>query len=396
MIIYKKASEFIMKTIRDIPPLMKNILIRVDWNVPIRDGVLLDTSRILETLPTMMRLLDSGKHITILTHLGRPKGTYQAESSLKQLLPDVEKLLQHPVHFIEDLDQLGHQWELPISLLENIRFFPGEETNDPQLTQRLIQKADVFVNDAFSVSHRAHASVEGITHHLPHCAGLLMEREISNLIHFYEQYERPLMAICGGAKISTKIDFIYNMLKKAKTIALVGGLANTFLKAKGLNVGLSLVENDAIDLAKNIMNQAVIDGCELWIPSHVRVGKTLEDTPIDKPVTEIASDERILDIAPQSLDDLINVATRAKTIIWNGALGVFETPAWSTGTFTLAKELGRLAQQKQFQTLAGGGETVMALHYTHTFDQFTYVSLAGGAFMEFMEGRKLPGVVPLL
>lgn len=396
MIIYKKASEFIMKTIHDVLPFMKNILIRVDWNVPIQNGLVLDNSRILETIPTLMSLLNSGKHVTILTHLGRPKGAYQAENSLKLLLSEIEKLIQQPVNFIETLDQLGHQWDHPISLLENIRFFAGEETNDPELIKCLIQKADVFVNDAFSVSHRAHASVEGITHHLPHCAGTLMERELSNLIYFHEHYEYPLMAICGGAKISTKIDFIQNMLKKAKTIALVGGLANTFLKAKGLNVGLSLVENDAIDSAKQIIDQAASVGCELWMPNYVRVGKTLEDTPRDKPTTEIASDERILDIAPSSLDALLRIAAEAKTIIWNGALGVFETPIWSNGTFTLAKELGRLTQHNQFQTLVGGGETVMALRQTNTFNQFTYVSLAGGAFMEFMEGRNLPGIVPLL
>ena len=385
-----------MKTIHNVLPFMKNVLIRVDWNVPIQDGIVLDNSRILETVPTIRDLLSTGKHITILTHLGRPKGGYQAESSLKLLLPEIEKLLQHPVNFIEDLDPLGHQWEHQISLLENIRFFPGEETNDRELIIRLIQKADVFINDAFSVSHRAHASVEGITYHLPHCAGVLMERELSNLIHFHEHYERPLMAICGGAKISSKIDFIQNMLKKAKTIALVGGLANTFLKAKGLNVGLSLVEDDAIDLAKKIIDQADVEGCELWMPNYVRVGKTLDDTPVDKPVTEVRSNERILDIAPRSLGELFKIATEAKTIIWNGALGVFENPVWSNGTFTLAKELGRLTQLKQFQTLAGGGETVMALRQTNTFDQFTYVSLAGGAFMEFMEGRQLPGIVPLL
>ncbi len=385
-----------MQTIRDILPFMKNVLIRVDWNVPIQDGIVLDNSRILETIPTIMGLLSAGKHVTILTHLGRPKGSHQAESSVKLLLSEIEKLLQHSVNFIENLDQLGHQWEHQISVFENIRFFPGEETNDPELIKRLIQKADVFVNDAFSVSHRAHASVEGITHHLPHCAGLLMERELSNLSYFHEHYEQPLMAICGGAKISSKIDFIQNMLKKAKTIALVGGLANTFLKAKGLNVGLSLVEDDAIDLAKKIIDQAAIEGCELWMPNQVRVGRTLDDTPMDKPATDIAPDERILDIAPSSLDALLKAANDAKTIIWNGALGVFENPAWSNGTFTLAKELGRLTQQKQFQTLAGGGETVMALRQTNTFNQFTYVSLAGGAFMEFMEGRKLPGIVPLL
>lgn len=385
-----------MQTIHDILPFMKNIIVRVDWNVPIQDGKVLDNSRILETLPTIIRLLKEGKHVTILTHLGRPKGRFNAIYSLKLLLPEVEKIFQRPINFIENIDQLGSQWDYPLSLFENIRFFSGEETNDPKLVQNLVKNADLFVNDAFSVSHRAHASVEGITHHLPHCAGLLMERELTNLLHFHQHYERPLIAICGGAKISTKIDFIQNMLPKAKTIALVGGLANTFLKAKGYNIGLSLAEDESIDLAKKIMDQAALEGCQLWMPDHVRVGKTLDDTPVDKHISDINTNERILDVAPSSLEKLLTILTDAKTIIWNGALGVFETPQWSNGTFTLAKELGRQTQLKNFQTLVGGGETVMALRQTNTFNQFTYVSLAGGAFMEFMEGKSLPGIVPLL
>lgn len=385
-----------MKTFHHLLSFMKNVIIRVDWNVPIQDGNVLDNSRILETIPTIIRLLNMGKHVTILTHLGRPKAKYQDEFSLKPLVAEVEQLLQQKVYFIEDLTALGNHWDNPVSLLENIRFFPGEETNDSSFVEQLIKGADVFVNDAFSVSHRAHASVEGITHALPHCAGLLMERELKHLIHFHESYQEPLMAICGGAKISTKIDFIHNMMKKAKTIALVGGLANTFLKAKGMNVGLSLVEDESLKLAAQILDNAEKDGCQLWLPNYVRVGKTLEDSPVDKHVSDIQPDERILDIAPQSWECLIKTCTTAKTIIWNGALGVFEYPQWSEGTFTVAKELARLTEHNHIQTLAGGGETVMALRQTNTFNQFTYVSLAGGAFMEFMEGQKLPGVIPLL
>jgi phosphoglycerate kinase len=385
-----------MQTVHDILPFMKNVIIRVDWNVPMREGKVLDNSRILETLPSIISLLKAGKHVTIFTHLGRPNATYETEYSLKLLISEIEKIFQRPVNFIESLDHLGSQWAHPLSLFENMRFFSGEESNDETFVLNIIKNADAFVNDAFSVSHRPHASVEGITHHLPRYCGLLMERELSNLIHFHEHYELPLMAVCGGAKISTKINFIQNMLTKAKTIALVGGLANTFLKAKGYNIGLSLVEDEAVNLAKEIMHQAENAGCHLWIPDHVRVGKTLEDTPIDKPVSHINSDERILDIAPQSLEELLNHVKKAKTIIWNGALGVFENPLWSNGTFTLAKELGRQTELNYFQTLVGGGETVMALRQTNTFSQFTYVSLAGGAFMEFMEGKSLPGIVPLL
>lgn len=385
-----------MKTIHNILPFMQNILMRVDWNVPIQNGKVLDNSRIIETTPTIMRLLSLGKHITIITHLGRPNGSPQPEFSIRLLLKEVKKLYNQPIHFIETLGELGRQWKHPISVLENIRFWPEEEKNEEGFIKQLIKGADVFVNDAFSVSHRAHASVEGITHYLPRCAGLLMERELTHLIHFYEHSRQPLMAICGGAKISTKIDFIKNMLKKAKTIALVGGLANTFLKAKGVNIGKSLVEDNSLDLAVQIMHEAEKEECQLWMPNYVRVGQTLDDTPIDKHVSEITSDERILDMAPKSWECLIKTCKEAQTIIWNGALGVFETPQWSEGTFTLAKELGRLTKENYFQTLAGGGETVMALRQTNTFNQFTYVSLAGGAFMEFMEGKSLPGVLPLL
>jgi phosphoglycerate kinase len=387
---------YFMKTILNILPHMKNVVIRVDWNVPIQDGVVLDNSRIMETLPTLLRLLDKDKHITVITHLGRPNGAYIQALSLKVLLPELESLLQVPIHFIESDTELGHQWQHKLSLFENVRFYPGEGQNDAKFAKKLGLNADVFVNDAFSVSHRAHASVEGITHHLPHCAGLLMERELSNLIHFYDSYESPLIAICGGAKISTKIDFIQNMLKKAHCIALVGGLANTFLKAKGLNIGSSLVEDDALDLARKIIDQAESEGCKLWIPEHVHIGKHLDDTPNEKSVTDLESDDRILDIAPRSLETLINTLNTAKTIIWNGALGVFEKPQWAYGTLTLATELATLSHDGSKKTLAGGGETVMALRQSNTFNDLTYVSLAGGAFMEFMEGRQLPGIMPLM
>lgn len=385
-----------MKVISDILPFSKNVIVRVDWNVPIQFGKILDNSRIVETIPTLMKLLSSKKHITILTHLGRPKGMYNSEFSLKVLIPEIESVVGQKVKFIDKLDNLGTQWTSPISLFENVRFWSEEEKNDREFAKTLSSGADAFVNDAFSVSHRTHASVEGITHYLQPCAGLLMERELKNLIHFNEEYQQPLMAICGGAKISTKIGFIYNMLKKARIIALVGGLANTFLKAKGVDVGRSLVENEALDLAKKIMEETAKEGCQLWLPNYVRVGKSLDDSAVDKHVSEIDDTDHILDMAPRSWECLCHTFENTKTIIWNGALGVFEYPQWSEGTFTVAKELGKLTQTTEIKTLAGGGETVMALRKTNTFNQFSYVSLAGGAFMEFMEGRELPGVIPLL
>lgn len=385
-----------MKVISDILPFSKNVIVRVDWNVPIQFGKILDNSRIVETIPTLMKLLSAKKHITILTHLGRPNGIYNSELSLKILFPEIESLFGQKIQFIDKLENLGKQWASSISLFENVRFWPEEEKNDSEFAKTLSAGADAFVNDAFSVSHRAHASVEGITHYLQPCVGLLMEHELNYLKHFHDRYQQHLMAICGGAKILTKIAFIQNMIKKAKVIALVGGIANTFLKAKGLNIGQSLVENEALDLAKEIMHEAEKEGCQLWMPNYVRVGKSLKDLPVDKHVSEILPDERILDMAPRSWECLINRCKNAETIIWNGALGVFEYPQWSEGTFTLARELGRLTQTSEIQTLVGGGETVMALRQTNTFNQFSYVSLAGGAFMEFMEGRELPGVAPLL
>lgn len=384
-----------MKTIHQLLPTMQRIIVRVDWNVPIKDKAILDDNRIIESLSTLKTLLNKGCHITLITHLGRPKGGFQQDVSLQMLLPLFQEHLG-PVNLLNDINLLGQQWDHPVSLLENVRFWSEEEANDSAFAKTLAKGADAFVNDAFSVSHRAHASVEGVTHHLPSYAGLLMERELTHLLQFSQTYESPLVAICGGAKISTKIDFIENMLTKATTIALVGGLANTFLKAKGFNIGESLVENESLSLAQKIMQDAETAGCQLWLPTHVRVGKSLEDTPVDKPIANIADDDRILDLAHESCQALIQAASNARTIIWNGALGVFEVPQWSNGTFTLANELGHLTQTSEVQTLAGGGETVMALRQTNTFDQFTYVSLAGGAFMEFMEDKELPGVKPLL
>lgn len=386
-----------MNSIHTIPHYIKNILLRVDWNVPFDGDVILDNSRILETLPTLIRLLSTNKHVTILTHFGRPNSQYQPHLSLKKLIPEIEKLCGgYTVNLIENLEDMGSQWESQLSLFENIRFWPQEELNDMLFAKQLSNGAEFFVNDAFSVSHRAHASVSALAQCLPHCAGLLMEREWSHLKAFSTDYTTPLIAICGGAKTSTKIDFIYNMLNKAQTIVLVGGLANTFLNAKHINVGESLVEDSAIQTAKDIMIEAERVGCQLWLPNYVCVGKGLDDSPIEKHISEIDSDEKILDIASKSLECLFKTVSSAKTIIWNGALGVFEHPNWSNGTFELAKHLAKISQHESCKVLAGGGETVMALKQTNTFNQFTYVSMAGGAFMEFMEGKELPGIRGLI
>lgn len=385
-----------MNSIHDIPSYIKNILLRVDWNVPMDGDTILDNSRIVETLPTLMRLLGTNKHVTILTHLGRPKSHYRPELSLKKLIPEVEALCSgYSVNFVDDLSLMGTQWDSNLTLFENIRFWPQEELNDVTFAHQISTGAEVFVNDAFSVSHRAHASVKALAELKPNCVGLLMERELLYLNAFLNDYTTPLVAICGGAKISTKIEFIYNMLKKAEKIILVGGLANTFWKAKGVSVGTSLIEENAIETAKNIILEAERVGCNLWLPNYVNVAKNLDEIPVERNVHDIQPDEKILDLGERSLNCLINTLETAKTIIWNGALGVFEHKHWNKGTFNLARHLGHVAESETAKVLAGGGETVMALKQTNTFNKFTYVSMAGGAFMEFMEGKKLPGIEAL-
>jgi phosphoglycerate kinase len=377
-----------MKTLLLLPKKSKNIILRLDWNVPMQESKILDDSRILETFPTVRRLLKEGHHITIISHLGRPKEV-NSKDSLFFLCEAVSTLLGENIHFIQNLDELGKQWGRPVSLLENLRFWPEEMSDDAVFAKQLCIGADAFVNDAFSVSHRKHTSVSAIAKILPSYAGLLMEKEIASLNQFLRSPNRPITVICGGAKVSTKINFIQNFIKKADKIALVGAIANTFLKAQGYEVGLSLIEQSSLDVAKEILKGW---GGKIWLPEYVMVGKDLDDAPRCCKVDNVQKDERILDMALTSVDELLDICATSKTVIWNGALGLLEDPAWAEGSIQFAKGLAGLTN---VDTLAGGGETVLALQQADVLDQLSYVSMAGGAFMEYMEGKELPGIIGL-
>ncbi len=383
-----------MKTLKNLPSHHQNILLRVDWNIPTSNNSIIDPSRIIATLPTLNHLLNHGHYVTILTHRGRPIANQDnIHLSFRPLLNQLNQLCSKNFLFIDTLNQLGTQWnQSRVSLFENLRFFSGEIDNNSEFSTQLFSGAAAYVNDAFSVSHRAHASVEAITQHGPSFVGNLMEKELSALALFVQTPRASMTAICGGAKIGSKLPFIKHMTKKASTIALVGGIANTFLTAKGLNLGKSLVDHDSLHIANDIIKLAEENKCKLWLPNYVRVAKSLDDTPTIKHVSTVSPDEAIFDMAKQSYESLLASCNTSETIIWNGAAGVLEHPNWSEGTFSIANGLAALTKNKNIPTLAGGGETVMALQQTKTINKLSYVSLAGGAFMEYISGEVLPGV----
>lgn len=371
-----------MKTLKNLPKKDRNIVVRVDWNIPTSGQDIIDASRIKETLPTLRHLSDNGHHVTLISHRGRPKSKEDLHLSFLPLLKQLEHHCATPIHVIDSISELGMQWDqAPLSLFDNIRFYPEELTNDVTFAHQLATAADAYVNDALSVSHRAHASVDAITQHLPCYAGRLLEKEISMLDQFITTPKHPLMAICGGAKVSTKVPFIEHMLKHADIIALVGGIANTFWAAKGMNVGKSLVDQASLPIAQRILRAAEQSKCGLWLPNYVRVASQLDELPTIKHITELNDNDCIFDIAARSYECLLKTASITKMTIWNGALGVFEHDAWNEGTFATAKGLAQLTENNTLLSLAGGGETVMALNTTHTFDKLTYVSMAGGGHL---------------
>ena len=373
-----------MKYLNDIPNECNNIIVRVDWNVPIQNGVILDDERIVETLPTLKRLFDMGKRVRILSHLGRPNGEKKEELSLKPLYYYLKTNGWDIAWLGEDF---SHPWEHSISLVENVRFFEGEERNDSDFSKQLAFGADAFVNDAFSVSHRKHASVYSIAERLPSFAGLLLEKEVKSLSYFLNSFERPLVVVCGGSKVSTKAPFIVNFLSKADTVALVGALPATFLAAQGKSVGKSLIEESAFSIISEIVSS--ID--KIWVPESFKVGTSLDSISRETNLRQISPSEAIFDASSKSVEDLLDICSKAKTVIWNGALGVLENPTWAEGGLQFAKGLSKLCKEG-LQVLAGGGETVLCLKMADVLNDLTYVSMAGGAFMEFMEGKILPGI----
>ncbi|HUX78125.1 MAG TPA: phosphoglycerate kinase [Alphaproteobacteria bacterium] len=386
-------------TLDDLNARGKRVLVRLDLNLPIQNGQVTDLTRLERSLPTLKELVSQGAKVIVLAHLGRPKG----EDKSLTLAPIAQALAKAmaptPVRFCEAAQgplvekAIGALQTGEVLLLENIRFVNGEEMNDPSFAQEMATWGDVYVNDAFSTAHRAHASTTGIAHLLPAYAGRLMEEELKALDHALGKPKRPLMAIVGGAKISTKLPLLENLLSKVDVLVIGGAMANTFLAAQGYNIGASLFEHDLLETARSLLAKAP----EIILPQDVVVARNLEDHDNIETlfVPEVSGDKKIFDIGPLTCQQILEKMLSCHTLLWNGPFGVFETPPFDTGTTTVAKGAARLTRERSLISVAGGGDTVSALAHAHVLDDFTYVSTAGGAFLEWLEGKALPGVEAL-
>lgn len=381
----------------------KKVLVRVDFNVPVQNGEISDDTRLRAALPTIEFLRENGAKTILLSHFGRPKGKFVPDMSLAPVAPALGALLNCKVDFAQDckgeiaIDAVSRLNNSGVLLLENTRFYEGEEKNDAGLAKEIASLGDLYVNDAFSAAHRAHASTEGVTKFLPSYAGFSMAREIDHLEIALGKPERPVMAVVGGAKVSSKIDLLVNLVSKVDILAIGGGMANTFLASQGINVGKSLCELDLLDKAREISAAANKAGCEILLPIDVVVAKEFAPNPPTRTCanTETAEDEMILDAGPKSIAAIAAAMESAKTLIWNGPLGAFETPPFDIATVEAAKTAAALAKAKRLIAVAGGGDTVSALNQAQCSDDFTFISTAGGAFLEWMEGKELPGVKAL-
>src|SRR4051794_1655787 len=394
------------KTLDDLPEELtgKKVLVRVDLNVPMEGARVTDDTRLRAMLPTVLELSDRGALVLLLSHFGRPKGETRPDMSTAQLVMPVHRLADRSVRFIEDCQ--GPEAEraittmLPgnIGILENTRFHNGEEKNDPELAKGMAALGDFYVNDAFSVSHRAHASTEGITHFRPSFAGRAMEAELKALERALGHPERPVAAVVGGAKVSTKLAVLGHLVSKVDHLIIGGGMANTFLAARGVNVGKSLCEHELTGEANGIFDAADKAGCTIHLPYDVVVAKEFAPNPPSVRtcnVHEVAPDEMILDVGPVAVEALADALKTCRTLVWNGPLGAFETPPFDRATVQLAQTAAALTEAGQLVSVAGGGDTVAALNQAGVADAFTFVSTAGGAFLEWMEGKELPGVKAL-
>jgi phosphoglycerate kinase len=394
------------KTLDDLPADLtgKRVLVRVDLNVPMEGASVSDDTRLRAMLPTVLELSDKGAIVLLLSHFGRPNGETRPDMSTAQLVMPLARLTGRSVRFIEDCQgpeaKRALTTMLPgnIGILENSRFHNGEEKNDPVLAKGMAELGDYYVNDAFSVSHRAHASTEGIAHLLPAFAGRAMEAELSALEKALGNPERPVAAVVGGAKVSTKLAVLGNLVGKVDHLIIGGGMANTFLAARGVNVGKSLCEKDLLGEAESIFQRAEAAGCTIHLPYDVVVAKEFAPNPPSLHICnvhEVAADEMILDVGPAAVEALADALKTCRTLVWNGPLGAFEIPPFQTATVALAKTAAALTQDGSLISVAGGGDTVAALNQAGVAKDFTFVSTAGGAFLEWMEGRVLPGVAAL-
>ena len=392
-----------LKTTDGIDVKGKRVIVRADLNVPVRDGKVTDATRLERLIPGLNALADRGAKVIVISHFGRPKSGPEAEFSLQPVAVTLQQLLGRPVEF--GADCIGEKAQSTIAalkdgdvaVLENLRFHKGEEKNDPAFAEALAKLGDIFVGDAFSCSHRAHASTEGITHFLPSYAGPLLMEEINALRTALEKPTRPTAAVVGGAKVSTKIPVLTNLVSKVDHLIIGGGMANTFLQAMGVAVGKSLAEPDFHDTARAILAEAKAKGCEIVLPVDAVVAREFKEGAAHEVVAidNVPADAMILDVGPQSVARTSELLDHTKTLLWNGPLGAFEIAPFGEGTFALARSAAALTRAGKLVSVAGGGDTVAALNSAGVTDDFTYVSTAGGAFLEWLEGRELPGIAAL-
>ena len=388
------------RTLDDLDVKGKRVLVRADLNVPVKDGVVTDATRIQRQAPTIRELADRGARVVVLSHFDRPKGKVVPSMSLKVLVQPLSDAVGRKVAFADDC--IGPVAEAAVAalkdgevlLLENTRFHAGEEKNDPEMAKQLAALGDIFVNDAFSAAHRAHASTEGVARLLPNAAGRSMQAELTHLEKALSHPERPVMAIVGGAKVSTKIDLLENLVGRVQTLVIGGAMANTFLAAQGIKVGKSLYEPDHLETARKIMAAAQKNGAVILLPTDVVVAKEFKANAAHRtvPVRDIADDEMALDVGPDSIKAFQVRLAETKTLVWNGPFGAFETVPFDAGTVAAAQSVAAATRAGKLLSVAGGGDTVAALAHAGVEQDFTYVSTAGGAFLEWLEGKTLPGV----
>ncbi|MET0240381.1 MAG: phosphoglycerate kinase [Sphingobium sp.] len=394
------------KTLDDMGDITgKVVLVREDLNVPMQDGAVSDDTRLRAAAPTILELADRGAKVCVLAHFGRPKGQKSPDMSLSLVSQALAKVLGRQVQFISDCAGEVAKGGIAvmrggdIAILENTRFYAGEEKNDPALVDAIAANGDFYVNDAFSAAHRAHASTEGLAHKLPAFAGRSMEKELDALDVALGTPVKPVAAVVGGAKVSSKLDVLTHLCTLVDHLIIGGGMANTFLAARGVDVGKSLCEHDLADTARSILDAADKAGCTIHLPYDVQVAKEFAANPASLRIVnvhEVAADEMILDVGPAAVEALGDVLKTCKTLVWNGPMGAFEIPPFDMATVSLARTAAALTKEGALVSVAGGGDTVAALNQAGVSDDFTFISTAGGAFLEWMEGKELPGVKALM
>ena len=391
-----------MKFIKDQENLNgKRVLLRLDLNVPLKDGIITDQTRINKILPIINFLIKKKSKILVISHVGRPKGKINQELSLKPICKNLEKKINHKINLVKkDIFKLKKEdlfidSQDQIVFLENIRFYEDEEKNDPNFSKHLAKLVDIYVNDAFSCSHRAHASVSKITEFLPSFAGLQLETEIRALKKVTSEIKKPITCIIGGSKISTKIGIIKNLIPKFDNIVFVGGMANNILSYQGNPIGKSIKENNCDSVIDDIFKTAKTYPCSIFYPEDVVVGKHLQDKAEVKELCEVANNDLILDIGPKTLNKIKNIIENSKTVLWNGPAGYFENLSFANGSYEIAKKIIEKNKNNLIYSVAGGGDTIAVLNQIGLIDNFNFVSTAGGAFLEYLEGKELPGIKAL-